>query len=98
MNNNIIQLSARRAALLAKIENQRLALADAITPLRRPLSLADKGLNAMRYLASHPVLVAGIATAVVVATRPKNWIFVLGKGWMMLRLLLAARQKFASLD
>jgi hypothetical protein len=97
MNNTIIQLVKRRAALIEKIENQRMALAETISPLHSPLSLADKGLHVVRYLSTHPVLVAGIAT-VVVMTRPKRWFFVLGKGWKMWRLVLAARQKFASLD
>jgi hypothetical protein len=72
-----------------------MALAEAISPLRGPLSLADKGVQAVRYLAQHPVFLAGIA-AVVMMIKPGRWLFVLEKGWMMWRLLLAARQRLGN--
>lgn len=90
MNNTINQLAKRRAALIATIENQRIALADAMLPLHGALRLVDKGLNAVRYLTAHPVLVAGVTT-IVVMLKSKRWFFVLEKGWMMWRLLLAAK-------
>lgn len=92
MNNRIIQLAKRRTVLTAKIENQRMALAEAISPFRGAFSLADKGLHALSYLRKHPVVVAGIVSFVV-ATRPKRWLFMLEKGWLVWRLLLAARRK-----
>ena len=92
MNKILLQLAEHRAVLTDRIENQRTALAEAISPLRGPLSLADKSVQAVRYIVKRPVLIAGIAT-VAMMIKPGRWLFVLEKGWMMWRLLLAARQR-----
>lgn len=92
MNNKIAQLAERRAALVHKAAMQRKELTQAFAPLREPLTIADKGLHALRYLAQHPVLMAGtVALAVVV--RPKRWLFVLESGWMAWRIAVAARRR-----
>jgi hypothetical protein len=92
MNSKIEHLAERRLALLDKVANQRLALAQAITPFRAPLAMADKGINALRYLAQHPVLVAGILT-IALMIKPKGFIFMLQKGWLVWRVALAARHR-----
>ena len=92
MNNKIAQLAERRAALVHRVAMQRKEFTEAFAPLRVPLTIADKGLHALRYLAQHPVLMAGtVALAVVV--RPKRWLFVLESGWMAWRMALAARRR-----
>ena len=95
MNNTIVQLAERRIVLVAKIETQRLALTTAIIPLRSPLRLADKGVQAVRYFVTHPVLIAGVMMFAI-ATRPKRWLFLLEKGWMVWRLAQAAKRRLAN--
>jgi len=92
MNNKIAQLAERRASLVAKMANQRMALTEAFAPLHVPLTIADKGLHAFRYLAQHPALMAG-AVALTVMVRPKRWLFMLESGWMVWRMALAARRR-----
>jgi len=92
MNNKRIQLAERRAALVAKAANQRMELTEAFAPLHALLMIADKGLQTLRSLAQHPVLLAG-AVALAVAVRPKRWLFVLENGWLVWRLALAAKRR-----
>ena len=92
MNNKRIQLAERRAELVNKIARQREELTLAFAPLRVPLTYADKGLHALRYIAKHPAIVAG-AMALAVAVRPKRWLFVLENGWLAWRMAMAAKRR-----
>jgi len=89
-----IQLAERRAALVSKAAQQRMQLAASFESLRAPLGLADQGLNAVRNIAKHPFIVAGVVALAVVA-KPKRWIFILESGWMAWRLALAAKRKLS---
>lgn len=71
---------------------QREELSRAFAPLRAPLTLADKGLHALRYIAQHPVILAG-ALALAVAVKPKRWLFVLENGWLAWRIATAAKRR-----
>ena len=62
---NVMQ---RRVELLVRIDAQRVEMAQSCRRLKAPLSFADQGLAILRYLRSHPVLVAGVV-ALVVAKR-----------------------------
>lgn len=92
MNNNRISLAERRAVLVAKAASQRMELTEAFEPLRVPLTYADKGLYALRYVAQHPILMAG-AAALAAVMRKKRWLFVLENGWLIWRLASAAKHK-----
>jgi hypothetical protein len=87
-----IQLAERRTALVSKAAQQRMELAASFEPLRAPLTLADQGLSVVRYIAKHPVILAGVVSLAVVV-KPKRWIFLLENGWMAWRLALAAKRK-----
>jgi len=82
MNPKSIELAERRARLVAQAEAQRTALAQGIAPWRGPLALADRGLAALHYLRSHPVLPIG-AAAMVVALRPRRAVKWLQRGWVL---------------
>lgn len=92
MKNSLIHLAEQRAKLVAQAASQREELAQAFSNLHKPLALADRGLNALRYLGRHPVLVAGAVTVAVVM-RPKRWLLLLENGWLVWRMALAARRK-----
>lgn len=92
MNHNRVRLAERRTALVAQAASQRAELAEEFAPLRVPLTYADKGLHALRYVSQHPMLIAG-AVALAAVVRQKRWLFVLENGWLVWRLALAARRK-----
>jgi hypothetical protein len=95
MNNTRKQLAEQRAQLITKAAGQRVKLTEAFSSLHGPLSLADKGLHALRYLGQHPVLIAG-AVAIAVIMRPQRWFLVLENGWMVWRMALAAKRRLDS--
>lgn len=92
MNHSLSQLAEQRATLVAQAATQREELTLAFSNLHRPLSLADKGIHALRFLGRHPLLVAG-AVAVAVVMRPKRWFLMLENGWLAWRMAVAARRK-----
>lgn len=92
MNSKIVHLAERRAILVARIARQRMQLAEAVAPFRGPLAVVDKGLHALRYLANHPLLVAGVVT-IAGMIKSRHWLSVLKKGWMLGGLALAARRR-----
>jgi YqjK-like protein len=92
MNNKRIQFAERRAALVSKAAQQRMQLAASFETIRAPLALADQGLNAVKNIANHPFIIAGVV-ALAVVVKPKRWIFILESGWMAWRLALAAKRK-----
>lgn len=69
MNQQILEVMQRRAELLARIASQREQMAEIREDFKTPLALADKGLAAVRYLRSHPVLVAAVAALFVIRRR-----------------------------
>lgn len=76
----------RRARLVEQAAAQRIALLQAIEPLRKPLALADQGLNAAGYVRRNPQwLVGGILLIALV--RPRGLGKWLGRGWVSRRLL-----------
>ncbi|HEU0282750.1 MAG TPA: YqjK-like family protein, partial [Gallionella sp.] len=61
MNKQMLEVMQRRGELLARIASQREQVAEIGARWQAPLTLADQGLAAMRFLRSNPVLVAGVA-------------------------------------
>jgi hypothetical protein len=69
---------------------QRADLRDAIAPLQTTLSYAEQGVRALRFVARHPVLMAG-ALAITAYIMPKRWVSVLKKGLLPWGISLATR-------
>jgi hypothetical protein len=82
--------AARRDRLLALIAAQRERLAQDAEPLRRRLAIVDQGLQAVRYVRQHPLLLAG-AGALLLLTRPRGAVAWLRRGWMGWLLLRRTR-------
>lgn len=70
MSERLIQLAERRATLIARAASQREVVARAANSWRKPLSIADRGVAAVRYLKQHPPLLFGISAAIAVL-RPR---------------------------
>jgi hypothetical protein len=58
-------LSERRARLIVLAAAQRRRLASNVEPWRKPLSIADRGIAAARFIGHHPVWTVGSALAPV---------------------------------
>ncbi len=87
MNTKLIELAERRAALVAKAENQRAELAQAFEPWRAPLGIADRGLAVLRFIAQHKAVVIGVL-AFLIALRPKLASALLRSGWVRKALVV----------
>jgi len=94
MNDRLFILAQRRATLIAKSAQQRSELAQVAVPLKKALELADKGLEAVRYIRRHPVLLAG-AFIVTAIWRPKGVIGWIRRGWAMWRMSLEVKRRLA---
>ena len=64
MKRKLASIAERRQLLVAQAEQQRVALAKNIQPLQSSLALADKGLNIVRYVKKHPMLVMGLVSLI----------------------------------
>jgi YqjK-like protein len=73
MNKKLLKLAKRREYLVAKAENQRMQLAQAVDVWRAPLAFADQGLAALGFIKKHPILAAG-GSAVLVRLLRKSFI------------------------
>lgn len=86
MNDRLERLAARRAELVARAEMQRAQLSRSAAPLRKSLSLADRGLAAFRYVTARPLLMAAGAAALAVMS-PRLLLKWAQRGWLAWRLL-----------
>ncbi len=69
MNSQMSVVMQRRGELLARIAAQREQVAEIGVRWQAPLALADQGLAVVRFLRSHPVLVAGVVALFVIRRR-----------------------------
>lgn len=96
MNKQMLAVMQRRGVLLAKIAAQREQLEETGTRWRTPLALADQGLAIVRFLRSHPVLVAGTVALLVVRRRGVTGLIKGGwRVWKGYRYLTALSEKLS---
>lgn len=69
MSNPMYAVMLRRGELLSRIASQRGQVAEFGARLQTPLTLADQGVAAVRFLYSNPVLSAGVIAALVIRRR-----------------------------
>lgn len=69
MNETMSELMQNRGELLARIAAQREQMAEIEAEWQTPLALADQGVVAVRFLRSHPWLVAGVVALFVIRRR-----------------------------
>jgi hypothetical protein len=79
MNKKLNRLAERRERLVIRAAEQRVALAQNIEPYRMPLALADRGINALHYIRSHPEWLVGVVV-LLAALRPGRVGKWLGRG------------------
>lgn len=67
---DLIELARRKERLIARGEQQRIAISVACLQWQKPLSVADRGIAIVSYLKAHPlVLAAGVVATAVVGRR-----------------------------
>ena len=79
-----IAIALRKQLLLARIDVQRSQLASYGVQLEKPFAVADKAIQAGRYLKQRP-WIAGVAALAVVVLGRRNLLRWAGKGWAVWR-------------
>ena len=79
-----IAIALRKERLLTRIDTQRSQLASYGVHLEKPFALADKAIQAGRYVKQRPWIAAVAALAVVVLGRRNLWRWG-GRGWAVWR-------------
>lgn len=90
MNNDLAPLEERRARLVSLAGAQRRALANCFEPWRRPLTIADRGIAAMRFIRAHPawIIAGALAPRALQAGRLGGW---LRRGFMAWQIVSRLR-------
>lgn len=97
MNEQMLAVMQRRGELLAKIAAQRGQVAQIGARWQAPLALADQGLAVVRFLRSHPALVAGVVALFVI--RRRGVVGLVKGGWRVwkgYRFLTALSERLSS--
>lgn len=80
----LVELSRRRAELVALSAAQRAELGDICHVWRLPMAIVDQGVAVWRFFRVHPALLVGLGVAFAVA-RPRRAVKWLGRGWTLWR-------------
>lgn len=90
MSHKLAELQARQRVLQERAAQERAEFALHFEPIEKPLSWADKGVDAFNFVKSTPVLWTG-AFAVLAHYKPKSASKVLAVGWGAVKLLKGAK-------
>lgn len=91
MNQQLGNLLRRRAELQMQSQKERLDFAVHFEPWEKPLSWADKGIDAYRFIKDNPLLWTS-AFAALAHYKPKLASKVLAFGWGALKVLKGAKK------
>ena len=90
MSQKLAELQARQKVLQARAAQERADFALHFKPIEKPLSWADKGIDALNFVKSTPILWTS-AFAVLAHYKPKLASKVLAVGWGAVKLLKGAK-------
>lgn len=91
MSRNLKALEQRRGELERQAERERKEFAMHFKALEKPLSWADKGVDAYRFLKGNPILWTS-AFAALAHYKPKLASKVLAVGWGALKVVKSAKK------
>jgi hypothetical protein len=91
MNTQLETLKLRRQLLSAQASKEREAFTEHFEPWEKPLSWADKGVDAFQFLKGNPILWTS-AFAALAHYKPKLASKVLAVGWGAMRLVKSAKK------
>jgi len=95
MKEKLAALAERRQKLIDKAASQRVVLAHSMQPLRRPLVIADRSLEVIRYFKKYPVLMAGVSTltgVLISRLHVARFSALLQTSWSVFRLVRDIRE------
>jgi hypothetical protein len=87
---SLAELTARQQVLQARAAQERSDFSLHFEPLEKPLSWADKGVDAFHFISSNPFLWSS-AFAVLAHYRPKLATKALAVGWGAMKLFKTAK-------
>ncbi len=90
MSRKLADLQARQRLLQERAAQERADFALHFQPLEKPLSWADKGIDAFNFVKSSPILWTS-AFAVLAHYKPKLASKVLAVGWGTMKMLKSAK-------
>ena len=93
MKKKLASIVERRQLLVAQAAQQRMTLATNIQPLQSSLAIADKGLNIVRYVKKHPILIMGLVSLIGVL-RPMRAVSWFRSSWIASLALSGLRAWF----
>jgi len=73
----LIEIVRRKERLIARAGAQRAAIGESFRQLRRPIGVVDRGMEAVRFLKAHPLLVAS-AVALLSVIRRRSLVSLTG--------------------
>lgn len=85
LQDRLIEIARRKERLIARAEAQRAAISTSFRQLERPISVIDRGLEIVRYLRGHPLLVA-TAVTIMMAFRRRGLLSLAGRALSAWRL------------
>lgn len=91
MSQKLAELEARQRLLQERAAQERTDFAQHFEPIEKPLSWADKGIDALNFVKSSPVLWTSVF-AVLAHYKPKLASKVLAVGWGTIKLLKSAKK------
>lgn len=95
MKHRLADIARRRELLLVKIEDQRMQMTEIAQRWEKPLSVADMGVKAIRFLQTNYLLVAGVAAFLVIRRRGITGLASGGwRVWRLYRSVIAFGSKF----
>jgi YqjK-like protein len=91
MNKKLRNLAERRETLVAEAAAQRLLMAQNVETWRKPLAIADRGLAAVSYIKSHPILTAGTSLGLFTVMRSSSASKWFQRGWLVWQVVRRLR-------
>jgi len=91
MSEKLEALERCQRELIVQANRERKAFAEHFEPWERPLSWADKGMDAVRFLKSNPILWTS-AFAALAHYKPKIASKVLAVGWGAMKIVKSAKK------
>jgi hypothetical protein len=91
MNSKLNDLEQRRHALMQQASRERKAFAEHFEAWEKPLSWADKGIDAVNFMKNNPILWTS-AFAALAHYKPKLASKVLAVGWGAMKIVKSAKK------